>query len=497
MSLESGPAKLIVFDLGNASGRVYLGGLDEGRLHAEEIHRFENGPSRLGRHWHWDVLRLHAEVIEGLRRAAPLVGRSPVTIGVDAWGVDYAFLDASGGLMAPMRHMRDPRTDGVYDEIHRRLSREELYRRTGAMTIQINTLAQLYAERRDQPWLQREASTLLFTADLVNFFLTGRRVSDVTIASTSQLLDPACRAWRPDVLEDLGLASHFLPPLVEPGVMLGPLLPEVQERTGLGDRARVVVVAGHDTASAVAATPFSPGGRAAFLSSGTWSLLGRELSAPDLSEAALAGNFTNECGVGGTIVHHRILTGLWLLQECRRLWSETARLNYADLDRAAAGAPPLAFVFDPDDPRFLKPADMPAAIGSWFAERGVAPPEGAGAVTRAIYDSIALNHRHTIDALSQPGQAAIDAINLVGGGVRAPLLAQATADAAGVPVIAGPEEATVAGNMLCQLIASGEIGGVEEGRAIVRRSTELTRYPPRERDAFEGAYAAFRALKAR
>ena len=495
MNDRSGPAKLIVFDLGNASGRVHLGALEGGRLRAEEIHRFDNGPSRLGRRWHWDVLRLHAEVIEGLRRAAEHVGTSPVTIGVDAWGVDYAFLDAGGGLMAPMRHMRDPRTEGIYDAIHRTLSREELYRRTGAMTIPINTLAQLFAERRDQPWLQDNAATLLFTADLANFFLTGRRVSDVTIASTSQILDPARRAWRPDVLEDLGLPSRFLPTLVEPGVGLGPLMPEVQEATGLGDEARVVVVAGHDTAAAVAATPFSPGRRAAFLSSGTWSLLGREIAAPDLSPAALAGNFTNECGVGGTIVFHRILTGLWLVQECRRLWSKTARLDYADLDRAAASAPPLAFVFDPDDPRFVNPADMPAAIASWFADRGLAAPDSVGAITRAIYDSIALNHRETIDALALPGQGAIEAINLVGGGVRAPLLAQATADASGVPVIAGPEEATVAGNMLCQLIAAGAIGGLEEGRAIVRRSSELTTYQPRERAAYERAAAAFRTLK--
>jgi rhamnulokinase len=495
MSAPSAPEKLIVFDLGNASGRVYLGALDDGKLNAEEIYRFDNGPSRLGPRWHWDVLRPYAEVIEGLQRASPRVGRSAVTIGVDAWGVDYAYLDSGGALMVPMRHMRDPRTDGVYDEIHRRLSREELYRRTGAMTIQINTLAQLYAERRDQPWLQEKAATLLFTSDLINYFLTGQRVSNVTIASTSQLLDPTRRAWRPDVLADLGLASHFLPPLVEPGFVLGPLLPEVREETGLGESARVVVVAGHDTASAIAATPFTPGRRAAFLSAGTWSLLGREIAAPDLSAAAVASNFTNECAVGGGIAYHRILSGLWLVQECRRIWSKTAALDYPKLDREVAEARPLAFVFDPDDPRFLSPADMPAAIASWFSERGVPPPEGVGPITRAIYDSIALNQRHTIDALASP-EGAIEEINLVGGGVQGPLLAQATSDAAGAPVLAGPQEATVAINMLCQLIAAGRISGVEKGRAIVRRSTNLTTYRPRERSAWEKAYAAFRAVKA-
>ena len=495
MNSASEPAKLIVLDLGNASGRAYLGALEDDRLRTEEVYRFVNGPSVLGHRWYWDVLRLHAEVMEALRRVAARIGDAPATVGVDAWGVDYAYLDAGGALMAPMRHMRDPRTDGVYEEIHRRLGREELYRRTGAMTIQINTLAQLFAERREQPWLQNAAATLLFTSDLINYFLTGRRVSEVTIASTSQLLDPARRGWRPDVLADLGLASHFLPPLVEPGIVLGPLLPDVRKATGLGEGVRVVAVAGHDTAAAVAGTPFAPARRAAFLSVGTWSLLGREIAAPDLSTASLDGNFTNECGVGGTIVHHKILCGLWLVQECRRIWSKTASLDYADLDRAAAASSPLAFVFDPDDPRFLSPPDMPAAIASWFSDRGLPAPEGAGPVMRAIYDSLALNQRHSLDALTRADQGGVEAIHLVGGGVQAMLLAQATADATGATLLAGPQEATVAGNMLCQLIAAGRIGGLEQGRAVVRRSFELATYRPGERSTWENAYAAFRALK--
>jgi rhamnulokinase len=495
MNSASEPAKLIVLDLGNASGRAYLGALEDERLRTEEVYRFVNGPSVLGHRWYWDVLRLYAEVMEALRRVAARIGDAPATVGVDAWGVDYAYLDASGALMAPMRHMRDPRTDGVYEEIHRRLGRDELYRRTGAMTIQINTLAQLFAERREQPWLQNAAATVLFTSDLINYFLTGRRVSEVTIASTSQFLDPARRAWRPDVLADLGLASHFLPPLVEPGIVLGPLLPDVRKATGLGEGVQVVAVAGHDTAAAVAGTPFVPARRAAFLSVGTWSLLGREIAAPDLSPASLDGNFTNECGVGGTIVHHKILCGLWLVQECRRVWSKTSSLDYADLDRAAVASSPLAFVFDPDDPRFLSPPDMPAAIASWFNDRGLPAPEGVGPVMRAIYDSLALNQRHSVDALVRADQGGVEAIHLVGGGVQATLLAQATADATGATILAGPQEATVAGNMLCQLIAAGRIGGLEQGRAVVRRSFELATYRPGERSAWETAYAAFRALK--
>ena len=494
--LSAGP-KLIVLDLGNASGRVYLGSLEGERLATEEVYRFANGPSRLGRRWYWDVLRLHAEVMEGLRRVAKRIGDAPATIGVDAWGVDYAYLDSNGALLTWMRHMRDPRTDGVYEEIHQRLSRDELYRRTGAMTIQINTLAQLIAERREQPWLQDAAATLLFTSDLINFFLTGRRVSDVTIASTSQFLDPARRAWRPDVLSDLGLASHFLPPLVEPGVVLGPLLPDVRAATGLGKNVQIVAVAGHDTAAAVAATPFTRGRRTAFVSAGTWSLLGREIADPDLSAASRDSNFTNECGAGGMIVHHKILCGLWLLQECGRRWSVSAKIDYVDLDRAAAASSPLAFVFDPDDPRFLSPPDMAAAIASWFRDRGLPAPEGVGPTARAIYDSLALNHRHCIQALAMgPDQGAIEEIHLIGGGAQSALLAQATADATGASIVAGPQEATVAGNMLCQLIADGRISGLEQGRAIVRRSHQLATYRPRERAAWETAYAGFRTLKA-
>ncbi len=495
MNSAFAPVNLIVLDLGNASGRAYVGTLEDEWLRTEEVYRFANGPSVLGARWYWDVLRLYAELMEALRRVAAHIGDAPATIGVDAWGVDYAYLDASGALMAPMRHMRDPRTDGVYEAIHCRLSRDELYRRTGAMTIQINTLAQLYAERGEQPWLQDAAATLLFTSDLINYFLTGRKVSEVTIASTSQFLDPARRDWRPDVLSDLGLPSHFLPPLVEPGVILGPLLPEVRKATGLGENVLVVAVAGHDTAAAIAATPFTPTRRAAFLSVGTWSLLGREIDAPDLSAASLDSNFTNECGVGGTIVHHKILCGLWLVQECRRMWSKTAPLDYADLDRAAAASSPLAFVFDPDDPLFLSPVDMPAAIASWFRNRGLPAPDGVGQIARAIYDSLALNQRHSVDALARANQGVFEEINLVGGGVQAALLAQATADATGAPILAGPQEATVAGNMLCQLIAAGRIGGLDEGRAIVRSSSNLTTYRPHQRSAWETAYATFRALK--
>src|SRR5579871_6699040 len=240
---------MIVLDLGSSGGRVFLGRLDNGRLGVEELHRFPNGPVRIGDAWYWDVLRIYEEALVGLRKAGARIGSAPALIGVDSYGVDYGYLDRSGALLSPVRHMRDPRTDGAYESIHALIPRDELYRRAGAMTIPINTLAQLFAERRAQPWLQDNAATLLFTPDLINYFLTGERVSDLTIASTSQIVDPSSRAWAPDILARLGLPSHFLAPLVEPGRVIGPLRPALRRETGLA-AANVVAVAGHDTAAA-------------------------------------------------------------------------------------------------------------------------------------------------------------------------------------------------------------------------------------------------------
>ena len=426
---------LIVFDLGSSGGRAYLGWLDKGRLHAEELHRFPNGPVRIGDAWYWDILRIYDEVLVGLRRAGARIGPAPALIGVDSYGVDYAYVDASGALLSPMRHMRDPRTEGVYDAIHALIPKAELYRRTGTMTITINTLAQLFAERRAQPWLQKSAAALLFTPDLITYFLTGERVSDLTIASTSQMIDPAARAWAPDVLARLGLPAHFLGPLVEPGREIAPLRLALQRETGLGPATRVVAVAGHDTAAAAAATPFDPDRKPAFISLGTWSLLGREIAEPDLSDASLAANYTNECGVGGRIVHHKILGGLWLLQECRRIWAaEDPALDFVALHSAAADATSLAFVFDPDDPDFRHPENMPQAIAGWFAARGRPAPATRGEMTRAIYDSLALNFRCAFEAMPGAGGAAPDVVHIVGGGAQSALLCQSTTDVVGAPV---------------------------------------------------------------
>jgi len=472
--------KLVAIDLGSSGGRVYLGDVADGRLCTQEIHRFANGPVRLGERWYWDILRLWDEVQVGLRLAAGQAGDQPLTIGVDSFGVDYCLLDATGALMAPPRNMRDARTRGLFPELYRLLPREALYRNTGAMEIEINTSLQLFAEAREQPWLHASAAKLLFVPDFVAWALSGRMVSEVTIASTSQLLDPTVRGWADAVIAGLGIPRRLLVPLVEPGSVIGPVRPALAAELGLAAESEVVAVASHDTAAAVAATPLEAGGDGAFISLGTWSLLGRELAAPELGAAALRHNFTNECGAGGRIVFHKILPGLWLLQECRRRWAaDRPGLGYADIHAAALSEASSRFVFDVEDAAFVAPSDMPAAIARWFTERDKAPPQTIGELARAVYDSLALCYRAAIGALEEITGTVVGVLHVVGGGAEAAVLCQATADATGRTVVAGPVEAAVAGNMVGQLIARGVLADLEAGRALVRRSSRIVVYAPR------------------
>ena len=482
---------LIAIDLGSSTGRVHLGRVIGDRLETREVHRFSNGPTRIGERWYWDILRIADEAATGVRVAGAASRGLPATIGVDSFGVDYCLLDAAGALLALPRHMRDPRTRGLYEEIYRTISPSELYARTGAMEIEINTLAQLVAERREQPWLQQNAASLLFVPDFITRMLSGRRVNEITIASTSQFVDPTTRGWALDVAERVGVPSRLFNPLVEPGTAIGPVQPSLIERLGLTAGSLMVASASHDTSSAIAAAPLADD--AAFISLGTWSLLGRELPAPVLSAAALRDNFTNECGAGGRIVFHKILIGLWLLQECRRHWLiEWPQLDYGAIHAAAARQPPLQFVFDVADARFTVPDDMREAIASWFRERERPAPHTHGEVARAIYDSLALSYRTAVDALDEVVGAPVRSVHIIGGGALAPVLCQATADATGRPVLAGPVEAAVAGNMICQLIARGRLAGVKDGRAMMRRSSDLVSYQPRDVASWDAAWRRLR-----
>jgi len=489
-----GAATGIAVDLGSSGGRIYLGRLHGDVLAIEELHRFANAPVHVHDRWYWDLLRIWTEVQEGLGRAgASLAG--PVTIGIDSFGVDYGLIDRSGALLAPVRCMRDTRTSGLHAEIYRTIPADRLYRRTGAMEISINTLLQVLSDHQQQPWLLAAAETLLFVPDLLAWFLTGRRGSEATIASTSQFFDPARRTWAPDVLQALGLPDRILPPIVEPGTPVGPLLPALVRRLGLPPESVVVATASHDTAAAFGAAPLGAVRPAAIVSLGTWALLGLERPGPNLSEASRAANFSNEAGVAGGIAYHKILMGLWLLQECQRRWqADRPELDATALHDLAAQAPPLAHLFDPDDPAFVAPHDMVETISGWFTARGRPAPESTGTIVRAIYDSLALSYRRAIDALERLEGARFAAIHVVGGGARAPVLCQAIADAIGRPVIAGPVEAAALGNLIGQFVAAGAVADFAQGRALVARSFPPTEYQPRDAAVWSAAHGRFACL---
>lgn len=477
----------IAVDLGASGGRVVAAAFDGRRAALRELRRFDNGPVRDGAALHWDVARLGDEIALGLRAAAG-AGISPASVGVDTWGVDYGLLDASGGTLAPPRHYRDPRTHGMMERAFRAVPRDEIYARTGIQFLALNTLYQLLADAGDgaRAGPLSAAHRLLFMPDLFHHWLGGEPVSERTIASTSQLLDAHTGTWAADLAARLGIPARILPPIVEPGTRVGSLAPALRERTGLGP-IPVIAPACHDTASAVAAVPggIEPGGAWAYISSGTWSLVGMERASPLCSRGALDAGFTNEAGVAGTVRFHRNVAGLWLLQECRRVWSEQGRAySHEQIEALAAAEPARRSVIDPDDPRLGEFGDMPGLIRRLCAERGQPVPDSDAAVARCALDSLAAAYRRVIASLERVTGERIATIHVVGGGARNALLCQLTADATARPVIAGPEEATAMGNALIQAIALGTPGAglpreaLAEIRAVVARSVELRRYDP-------------------
>jgi len=461
-------------DLGASGGRVMAGQVSDPGVTLHEVHRFPNEPVTAGGTLYWDVLRLYADVRRGLELAArqfPLA-----SAGIDGWGVDYGLLDGAGALLGNPVHYRDARTDGVRVPV----PAAELYAVTGTQHLPFNTIYQLAAT----PML-RHAATMLLIPDLLAYWLTGRAGAEVTNASTTSLFDVRAQAWATGLIEKAGLPPRIFPPLRRPGEVIGP----IAGPNGPGSELPLIAVGSHDTASAVAGVPAAEPDFA-FISSGTWSLAGMELDAPVLTEAGRAANFTNETGIDGTIRYLRNVTGLWLLQESLRTWPE-ARLG--SLLDEAAGRPPLRFVIDPDDPVFLSPGDMPARIAAWLAGRGEDVPAGPAETVRCILDSLALAYRRAIaEAQSLSGRHA-DVVHIVGGGARNALLCQLTADATGLPVIAGPAEATCFGNVLVQARALGAAPGDLAGmRALIRSSQPLRSFTPTRDSTRAWAEAAAR-----
>jgi rhamnulokinase len=469
-------ARVAAVDVGASSGRVMVGRVTPDEVTLEEVNRFRNGPVRVGATLHWDILSIYRGMIDGLREAGRSAGELN-GIGIDTWAVDYGLLDSSGALLGNPVHYRDPRTNGVMDKVLADVPAADVYAVTGLQFLPFNTIYQLVSAA-GTPQLTA-AEKLLLVPDLLGYWLTGAQVAELTNASTTQLLDVTSRDWSPDLLRRVGIDQRLLPPVVQPGTRIGELQPYVLQDTGLAGPVPVLTVGSHDTASAVVGVP-AASERFAYISCGTWSLVGVELQRPVLTEASRRANFTNELGVDGTVRYLRNVMGLWLIQESLRTWE--AQGTPADLPallQEAARVPAFAAVVDADDPRFLPPGDMPARIRKLCDETGQRPPETRAAVLRCIVDSLALAHRRTMRQAQQLSGHDVEVVHVVGGGARNALLCQLTADACGLPVVAGPVEATALGNVLVQARALGVLDGdLAALRDVLARTQRLVTYSP-------------------
>jgi rhamnulokinase/L-fuculokinase len=478
---------MIAFDLGASGGRAMLGSYDGSRIGMKEIHRFRNEPVSVNGTMYWDILFLFRQIKEGIAAAA---AEGPVgSLAIDTWGVDFGLVGCDGRLLSNVVHYRDGRTDD-YELIYGILSREELYRRTGIQEMKINSIHQLYYLKRKCPELLEQTDKLLFTPDLLNYFLTGHMQSEYTIASTSELLNVNERNWDETIIKAAGLRRDMFCDPVKPGVPCGKLDRRIREEIGVGDM-EVLSVASHDTASVVLAVPTQEKDFL-FLSCGTWSLLGTELDEPCVSEEALRRKFTNEGGAADKILFMKNIMGSWLLQESKRHWkSEGNDFSYGELDALAKNAAPQMSFIDVDDPEFMNPGDAPRAIRRYCEKRGQSVPSSEGEIVRCIYESLALKYRRTIEELEGCVGRTYRKMYMVGGGTQSELLCRLTADVTGKTIIAGSSEATAQGNIALQLMANGEIGDIRQARQVIADTEPVRVYEPAGGAEWNETYARF------
>ena len=468
--------RYVALDFGAESGRTIVGRFDGDQLSIEPVHRYANTPVRMGGTLYWDFPRQFGDILAGMQRAA--ADGAVHSVSVDTWGVDYGFIDARGRLMGNPVHYRDTRHEKMLEEAFAVIPRDELYMATGIQFMSINTLYQLLSEvRADDPILE-QADKLLMMPDIFHHFLSGVSVCEYTEATTGQTLDPWTKDWARPVFDRLGIPTHFLPEIVQPGTVLGQLLNEVAEGTGCRGT-QVVAGASHDTPSAVAAIPLA-GPSTAYISSGTWSLVGLEVPEPVVTEASLAANLTNEGGYGGTITLLKNVMGLWLLQQSRKaLWPGEGAPSYEEICELAESGPQWTAFVDPDDPRFLWPGDMPTRIREYCEETGQPVPFETATLWRVIFESLALKSAWVVDRLGEVTGQHIDQIHIVGGGSQNELLCQMTANAGKREVVAGPVEATAIGNIAIQAITSGELSDLSQARELIARSFPMKTYEPK------------------
>ena len=482
--------KMLAIDLGASSGRGIVGAFDGKKITLRENHRFSNDPVYVNGVFQWDILRIFYEIKQSLTKTV-IEGDNVTSVGIDTWGVDYGMIDKNGRLMANPTHYRDTRTDNVSEYVSKFVALDELFNTTGIANLNFNTINQLAVEKRDNKDALDRADKILLIPDLLNYFLTGKAVTEYTIASTGALLDANKRTFATEIIEKLGIPMSVFPEIVQPCNCLGALLPQISEEIGKNS-IKVVNVASHDTASAVIAVP-AKDDDFIYISSGTWSLMGTELKNPVISNEVRDVRITNEGGAMGTIRFLKNIMGLWIIQESRRQWKREGKdYSFAQMEAWAKEATPFRSLIDPDDQSFATPGNMPEKIREFCRKTSQPVPESVGEVVRCIYESLALKYRNTVENIERIQGKKAKKINVVGGGTKDKFLSQMTADACNLPVCAGPEEATAIGNLMMQVMAAGEISTLAEAREIVANSFELKNYEPcADRGAWDDAYEKF------
>lgn len=491
-------AHFIAIDLGASSGRVLLGRWDGQKFGLEELHRFPNEPVQLEGHLRWDTGRLWTEIKTGLSRYASTYSQPLISLGVDSWAVDFGLLDEAGNLLVQPYHYRDKRTEGIPEQVYQQVSPREIFASTGIQFLPFNTLYQLYSMAAANDPQLAQAKAFLMIPDLIHYWLSGRKVIEYTNATTTQFYSCHERAWDTALLDRLKIPDGFLQPPVLPGTVLGPLKPDLAAELGFRqpDPISVIAPGTHDTASAVAAVP-GLDEHSAYLSSGTWSLLGVETGRPDTSPQAQALNFTNEGGVGGKIRLLKNIAGLWLLQECQRIWRQQGQIfSWEELLHQAEQAAPFGSLVDPDAPEFLSPANMVEAVQAYCQKTGQSVPQNPGSIIRCCLESLAFKYRVVLESLENLIGREIETLRVVGGGSQNQLLCQFTANACNRQVVAGPVEATALGNIMVQAIATGYLPDITAGRKAVAASVATTSYTPQNDPGWEKTFQRFKQLLA-
>ncbi|MGC4020111.1 MAG: rhamnulokinase family protein [Muricomes sp.] len=489
--MSNNKKRVLAFDFGASSGRAILGTLEDGKICIEEVHRFSNDPVMIGKTMYWDTLRQFFEIKQGIIKAKKLGGFD--SVGIDTWGVDFGLLDEHGVLLESAIHYRDDRTLGMQEAVFEKIPKDELYDMTGNQFENFNTVFQLYALAQKRPWLLERVDKLLLTPDLFNYFLTGEKRAEYTMATTTQLMDARNKVWSDEILSALGISREIFPEIVPSGTVVGTLSEDICEELGV-QPAKVIAVASHDTQSAVVAVPTREDDFI-FISCGTWSLFGTELKAPIIGEKSLEYNVSNEGGYGDTTTLLKNISGLWLAQESRRQWiREGKEYSFGELEKMAMEAEPFQSFVDPDAPEFVPAGNIPGRIQKFCERTGQKVPETVGEIMCCINQSLALKYRYALERIESCTGKHYATIHMIGGGIQSRLLCQMTAGANGRKVIAGPVEATALGNIAVQFMSLGEIKDMREARQIIANSEKSYEYIPKDEEKWNAVYEKFKTI---